>query len=129
MISLLVASAVTLTAMQAGLDVPRKNFNDCLRSAHDAALAQKIAAPDYGAFILTTCAAQVDGLRSGLIGFDVKNGVRRTQASADAQAQIDDYIASAAEKYESRVAVAKPKKAPAPAAAAPAPTPAAAPKN
>lgn len=129
MISLLVASAVGLTALQAGLDLPRKNFSACLKSAHDAALSQKVAAPDYAAFILTTCAAQVDSLRSGLIGFDVKNGVRRTQAAADAQAQIDDYIASASEKYESRVAAAKPRAAPATPAVAPPPVPAAAPKN
>ena len=56
MISLLVAGAIGLTALQAGIEIPRKNFGACLSSALDAAMAQKIAVPDYGAFVLTTCA-------------------------------------------------------------------------
>jgi len=126
MISFLVASAIGLTAMQAGIDVPRKNFGACLSSALDAAMAQKIAVPDYGAFVLKTCEAQAGSLKTGLIGFDVKNGIKRSQAAADAQAQIDDYLAVAADRYESRTG--KPK----PAAVAnpvPPPTPVSAPKQ
>lgn len=133
MISLLVASAIGLTAMQAGIDGPRKNFVACLRGAYETALSQNVALPDYGAFILKTCGSEADSLRSGLIGFDVKNGIRRTQASADAQAQIDDYVANSSEKYELKVG--KPKalaSAPAPAPSpnpVPPATPASAPKN
>lgn len=129
MISLLVAGAVGLTALQAGIDGPRKNYVACLKGAFDSAVSQNVAAADYGAFIAKTCGAQADSLRSGLIGFDVKNGIRRTQAAADAQAQIDDYVASSTEKYEMRVAGSKPRSAPSASAAAPPPTPAAAPKN
>lgn len=132
MISLLVAGAVGLTAMQAGIDVPRKAYVACLKGAFDTAVSQNVPAPDYGAFIARTCAAQADSLRSGLIGFDVKNGIKRTQAAADAQAQIDDYVAMSTEKYESKLAVSKPRPAPpAPAtnSAAPPPTPASVPKN
>ena len=121
MISLMVASAIGLTALQAGIDGPRKNFVACLRSAFDTALTQKVAVPDYGAFVIKTCEAQAGSLRSGLVGFDVKNGIKRTQASADAQAQVDDYVAMATEKYESKVG--KPKPAIAPAAPAPSPVP------
>ena len=130
MISLLVASAIGLTAMQAGIDGPRKNFGACLSSALDAAMAQKIAVPDYGAFVVSTCGAQAASLKSGLVGFDVKNGIKRTQATADAQAQINDYVAMAAERYESRVGKPKAAIAPAPAAnPVPPPTPVSAPKN
>ncbi len=129
MISLLVASAVGLTALQAGIDIPRKNYVACLKGALDSAVSQNVPAADYGAYIAKTCAAQADSLRSGLIGFDVKNGIKRTQAAADAQAQIDDYVAMSTEKYEARLAVSKPRPAPAANAAAPTPTPAAAPKN
>ena len=132
MISLFVAGAIGLTALQAGIDGPRKNFVGCLRSAFDTALTQQVAVPEYGAFVLKTCGAQADGLRSGLVGFDVKNGIKRTQASADAQAQLDDYVAMSTEKYESKVGKPKPAIAPAPAAApnpVPPPTPASAPKN
>lgn len=132
MISLMVASAIGLTALQAGIDIPRKNLGTCLSSALDAAMAQKIAVPDYGAFVLRTCTAQAESLKTGLVGFDVKNGIKRTQAAADAQAQIDEYFAMAAERYEARAPKAKPAVAPAPAPTAnptPPPTPVSAPKN
>lgn len=132
MISFVVASAIGLTALQAGIDGPRKNMGTCLSSALDAAMAQKIAAADYGAFVLKTCEAQANSLKSGLVGFDVKNGIKRTQAAADAQAQIDEYFAMAAERYESRAPKAKPAIAPASTPAAnpiPAPTPVSAPKR
>ena len=129
MISLLVASAIGLTAMQAGIDVPRKNLGTCLSSALDAAMAQKVAVADYGAFVVKTCEAQANSLKSGLVGFDVKNGIKRTQAAADAQVQIDEYFAMAAERYESRAPTVKavaPTPAPNP---VPPPTPASAPKQ
>ena len=132
MISLLVAGAVGLAALQAGIDGPRKTFVACLKGAHDTALSQSVAPADYGAFIAKACTSEAENLRSGLIGFDVKNGIRRTQAAADAQAQIDDYVANSTEKYEARMAVSKPRAAPAtppPSAVAPPPTPASAPKN
>ena len=130
MISLLVASAIGLTALQAGIDIPRKNLGTCLSSALDAAMAQKIAVPDYGAFVLRTCEAPATSLKTGLVGFDVKNGIKRTQATADAQAQIDEYFAMAAERYESRAPKAKPAIAPTPAPnPVPALTPTSAPKN
>ena len=124
MISLMIASAIGLTAMQSGIDLPRKNFGACLSSALDAAMAQKIAVPDYGAFVLRTCQAQADSLKNGLVGFDVKNGIKRAQATSDAQAQIDDYLVMSAERYESRAPKAQP--APNP---VPPPTPVSAPKQ
>lgn len=123
MISFFLGSMIGLTALQAGIDLPRKNFVACLRSASDTALTQQVASADYGAFAIKSCDAQATSLKSGLIGFDVKNGVKRTQAATDAQAQVDDYLAMSSEKYTSR---APARKAVATAAAAtPAPTPAA----
>ena len=126
MISFLIGGAIGLTALQAGIDTPRKNFVACLRTAHDAALTEKVAVPDYGAFIMKACDSQSNSLKAALVGFDVKNGIRRTQASADAQVQVDDYVAMSTEKFELRVG--KPKAAAAPSPVPP-PTPAAAPKN
>lgn len=126
MISLMVASAIGLTALQSGIDIPRKNFGACLSSALDAAMAQKVAVPDYGAFVLRTCQAQADSLKTGLIGFDVKNGIKRSQAAADAQAQIDDYLAVSSDRYESRTGRLKSEPA---SNAAPPPTPVSAPKQ
>lgn len=136
MISFLLSSAIGLTALQAGIDMPRKTFVACLHSAFDTALTQHIATSDYGAFAIKTCDSQSNNLKSGLVGFDVKNGIRRTQASTDAQAQIDDYIAMSNEKYESKVGPSKvsvavassPAPALTPKSPTPAPTPASAPK-
>ena len=128
MISVLLGSVIGLTAMQAGIDLPRKNFVACLHAAFDTALSQKVAVPDYGAFANKTCDSQANNLMSGLVGFDVKNGIRRTQASADAKAQIDDYVAMSSEKYESKVGPAKSSIASSAPATTPTPTPAAAPK-
>ncbi len=132
MISLAVAGAVWLTGMQAGIDVPRKSFSSCLKATFDDALAKKVDGDAYRAFVAAACAGQADSLRNGLVNFDVKNGVKRSQAAADAQAQIDDYLAMSAENYESRapkkdpVRVASPSPAP---SVTPAPTAAAVPKN
>ncbi len=134
MISLLVAGAVGLTALQAGIDVPRKNFSSCLSAAYTDALAKKVEVDAYGAFITAACSAQADALRNGLIAFDVKNGIKRTQAAADAQVQIDDYLAMSGENYEARAPKKNPVRnagqttAPVPNATPP-PTAAAAPKN
>ncbi|MEO7410479.1 MAG: hypothetical protein ABIU10_04060 [Sphingomicrobium sp.] len=138
MISLLVAGAVGLTALQAGIDIPRKNFATCLKTALSDAMANKVAVPDYGAFVVAACSAQADTLRNGLIAFDVKNGIKRAQAAADAKVQIDDYLAVSGENYEARAPKTDPVRtaSPAPAPAAPSsqgvtppPTAAAAPKN
>lgn len=132
MISLLVAGAVGLTALQAGIVVPRKNFGACLSSGLDAALAQKVAVPEYNGFLLKMCQAQADTLKAGLTGFDVKNGIKRSQAAADAQAQIDEYFTMAAERYESRAPKAKQASAPALTPASnpvPTPNPVSAPKQ
>ena len=134
MFSFLLAGSIGLTAMQAGIDMPRKTYVACLRNAFETALSQHVPVPDYGAFAIKTCESPANSLKSSLIGFDVKNGIRRTQASADAQAQVDDYIANSSEKYESKVGKPKLAAAPVPAVApaaavTPPPTPASAPKK
>ena len=130
MISFLIGSAIGLTALQAGIDMPRKNFVACLKGAFEAALTQHVPTSDYGAFAIKSCDSQANNLKSGLVGFDVKNGVRRTQASADAAAQVDDYIAMSTEKYVSKVGPSKVNVASsaAPATSPAVATPAAAPK-
>ncbi len=106
MIGMVIASAVTMVAMQASINAPRSTFAACLTEAKNKALADKVAAADYGAFVKQACAAKSSSLHSALVAFDVKNGIARTRAIADADMQIDDYFTSAAEHYESRVKVA-----------------------
>lgn len=132
MISLAIAGAIGLIAMQAGIDTPRKNFSACLKSASSDAMTQKIDAANFAAFASAACAAQAASLRDGLIAFDVKNGIKRAQAAADAQVQIDDYLAMSGENYAARAPKKDPVRsassAPAPNVTPP-PTAAAAPKN
>ena len=45
MISVLLGSVIGLTAMQAGIDLPRKNFVACLHAAFDTALSHQFFKP------------------------------------------------------------------------------------
>lgn len=113
-----------LTFLQASIAAPRQDFTDCLKRAGLQAAAQQVAPDQYAAFAMQQCAAAGASFKGALVAFDVKNGIKRAKAAADAQLQVDDYLAMSAEKYEAKVGV-KPKAAPAPVQAA-APTP---PKN
>ena len=115
-----------LAFLQASIAAPRQDFTDCLKKASQQAAAQQVAPDQYGAFATQQCAAPAAGLRNALTAFDVKNGVKRAKAAADAQLQLDDYIAMSAEKYEAKASFAKAKPAPGP---TPAPVPAAAPSE
>ena len=91
-----------LAFLQASIAAPRQDFTDCLKKASQQAAAQQVAPDQYGAFATQQCAAPAAGLRNALTAFDVKNGVKRAKAVADAQLQLDDYIAMSAEKYAAR---------------------------
>lgn len=99
-----------LAMLQASIATPRNNFADCLQKAGLQAAAQQVAPDQYSAFASQQCAAAGDGYKSALVNFDVKNGIKRAKAAADAQALIDDEIAMSVEKYEARAP--KPKAAP-----------------
>ena len=93
---------VGLTFLQASIAAPRQGFTECLKRASLQAAAQQVAANQYSAFAAQQCATEGASFKSALVAFDVKNGVKRSQASSDAQLQLDDYIAMSAEKYESK---------------------------
>ena len=99
-----------LTFLQASIAAPRQNFTDCLKKTSQQAAAQQVAPDQYSAYAAQQCAATGASFKSALVAFDTKNGVKRSQASTDAQAQLDDYIAMSAEKYEAKAP--KPRAAP-----------------
>ena len=109
-----------LTILQASIAAPRQDFTDCLKKASLQALAQKVAPDQYSAYANAQCTGQAANFKGALSAFDIKNGVKKSQAISDAQAQIDDYIATSQEKYEAKAEFAakdaKPVAAPAPAA-------------
>ena len=93
---------VGLTFLQASITAPRQGFTECLKRASLQAAAQQVAPGQYSTFAAQQCATEGASFKSALVAFDVKNGVKRSQASSDAQLQLDDYIAMSAEKYESK---------------------------
>ena len=113
-----------LTILQASIAAPRQGFTECLKRASLQAAAQKVAPDQYSAYASAQCSNQAASFKGALAAFDVKNGVKKTQATADAQAQVDDYVAMSLEKYEAKANAngeAKPAPAPVVQAAAPAP--------
>jgi hypothetical protein len=112
------------TLLQASIAAPRQDFTECLKKASLQAAAQKVAPDQYSAYASAQCSSQAASFKGALAAFDVKNGVKRSQATSDAQAQIDDYVAMSLEKYEAKAhANAEPAPAPAPVVQAAAPTP------
>lgn len=98
-----IAASVFLIAMSmqaAAASAPRQQFVACLKQSVDKARADKVAPSGFGAFARQSCAAQVSGFKQGLVSFDVKNGVSRKRAEADAELQIDDYMVGASEKLD-----------------------------
>jgi hypothetical protein len=105
-----------LMFLQASIAAPRQGFTECLKKASLQAAAQKVAPDQYSAYASAQCSSQASSFKGALAAFDVKNGVKRAQATSDAQAQIDDYVAMSLEKYEAKASAnAEPAPAPAPA--------------
>ena len=91
-----------LTFMQASIAAPRQDFSNCLNRAGLQAASQQIAPDQFSAFASQQCAAQGTSFKAALVAFDVKNGVKRAQAAADAQLQVEDYLAISLEKYAAK---------------------------
>lgn len=104
-----------LTLLQASIAAPRQDFTECLKKASLQAASQKVAPDQYSAFAKNQCSGQGANFKAALVAFDVKNGVKRTQASSDADLQVDDYVAMSAEKYSAKASFnAKPAAPPTP---------------
>lgn len=118
MIMLSFATTVSLTMLQATINVPRDAFRDCLKQASSAAVSEKVLADDFETYARTKCSVQADSLRKALVAFDLKNGMARKAAAAGADLTVDDYLASPVDKYRvMNPDLAKPTPKPAPAAA------------
>ncbi len=117
MIALVGATAIYLIATQAAINAPRTAFTACLKQADTKATSQKVAGDAYEAFVRNTCSAQLQALRSAMVGFNVKNGMSRKDAATDADLMVDDYLASSIDHYKFMVSTNEPPKAAAPASA------------
>lgn len=96
----IIASAIVLAMLQnAAANGARSSLVDCLRTAMADAKKNNVAADAVTAHMKQACGAHEAKLKAALIAIDVKNGVGRKQASADAELQADDYYATQEEKY------------------------------
>ena len=117
MIVLLGASAITLTALQGVINAPRDAFRACLRAASEKAETEKVGGEAIEAYLRNACSGQASSLRSAVAAFNMKNGMARNTAAADASSTVDDYLAPKVDNYKFMA------EQNAPAKAAPAPAP------
>ena len=100
MIGLVVASAIYAAAFQSsGADSARTTLRTCLHGAVEEAKKQKLTADGFTAFAHQQCATQETNFKSAMWAFDSKNKVSKKQSESDAGLQIDDFVASAADRY------------------------------
>ena len=126
MIAIVIASAISLTALQASISAPTDAFRGCLREAVGKAKTEKVAGDAIETYLRTACTGEMGKLKDALIAFRLKNGMSRKAAASDADMTVDDYVATPADNYKYMANMNAPK-APAPAMAKPVPTPASVP--
>jgi hypothetical protein len=100
MIILLGASALYISALQAGIAGPTTSFRGCLREAVSKAKTDKVPANAIEAYLKKACTAQMGSLDEVLIAFRMKNGMTRKAAASDAAMTVDDYISTPADNYK-----------------------------
>jgi len=100
MIELIIASAIHAAMLQtSAADSARSALRTCIKEAAAQAGSQKLAGDSFASFIRQRCAAQETSFKSAIWSFDSKNKVSKKQSEADATFQIEDFVASAAERY------------------------------
>ena len=111
MIVLVIASGITLAALQESIAVPTQAFRGCLRDAAAKATSEKVGGDAIEAYLRNACAAEMGSLKSAVVAFRVKNGMGKKAAADDANMTIDDYVATPVDNYQfmaSQNAPAKP---------------------
>lgn len=126
MIFVIGATAVTLAALQATINVPRDAFRACMREASTSAKSENVKGDDFEAYMRGKCSVQLGSLRSAITAFNLKNGMAKKAAASDADLTIEDYVASPVEHYRFMNGITGSTPAP---AAAPAPAPSEPPKQ
>lgn len=125
MIAFVVASVVYAAAVQAApVAAERTAFAQCVKKAADAAKEGKVAIEGFTAHLQQACSAEGMKFKTKLVAFDVKNGVKRAQASEDADLQLEDYYAAQEDRYRyelDKTAPSKPSPPQSPPAQNPAP--------
>ena len=101
MIAIAASMVIAAMSMQASAaSGPRQQFTACLKQAVEKANTGKMKPENFGAFARQSCAAQMSAFKQGLVSFDLKNGVARKRAEADAELQIEDYLVGSSERLD-----------------------------
>lgn len=103
----MISTAIAVAGLQAAISAPRAAFVACLKQASAQAMSNKVSTDAFEGVARSACAAQASSLKGALVGFDAKNGVARKQAAADADLQINDYLATSRDNYSARMPAAK----------------------
>jgi hypothetical protein len=99
-IALLMASAISLAALQAAINAPTTEFRGCLREAVAKATTEKVGGDAIETYLRNACSVQMSTLKSAIIAFRVKNGMGKKAAADDADMTVEDYVATPADNYK-----------------------------
>ena len=100
MFGVMIASAIFAAAFQsAAADGARTALRACFKQAATDAKGQKLTSDAFTAFARQKCAPQESSFKSAIWAFDSKNKVSKKQSESDAELQVEDFVAVAADKY------------------------------
>jgi hypothetical protein len=78
----------------------RKAYGACLRKFMNSKLAEKMDANAYRTAAKAACQTEEAGFRAAWISFDTGNGAKASEASQNANGQIDEYIDKSLSDYQ-----------------------------
>jgi hypothetical protein len=95
----MIGIVVTMLIAGSGADL-RHDIADCLKQADSRAQSQKIAPEGFVDFARTTCSTAAAPFESALTSTNVKNGMSKRAAAADAADQIKSYYDERLQNYK-----------------------------
>ena len=118
-ITLLLASAINLAALQESIAAPTSAFRGCLRDAAVKANSEKVSGDAIEDYLKAQCSVQMGTLKGAITAFRMKNGMSKKAAASDADMTVDDYVSTPADNYKFMAARNAPPAAAKPATPAP----------
>ena len=104
MIVLVAASVMWAAAFQsAAADGARSTLRSCIKEAAAEAKAQKMTGDAFSTFAMQKCTSQATSFKSAVWAFDSKNKVAKRQSESDANLQIEDFVSTAASRYQAEM--------------------------
>ncbi|MDB5698789.1 MAG: hypothetical protein JWN69_1593 [Alphaproteobacteria bacterium] len=115
MLTLAIAAAL-VAAPDSGAGSPgqlRKDYGTCLNKFVDGSVKDKLAPDAFTAGAKAACVSQERAFRKSIVDGDLRVKIKQSEAEDNANTQVEDYLANAADKYSGYVGeTAKPAEAP-----------------